>query len=223
MLVARAGIDGGVNGRWIQKVGTGFEVKASTNSHLAEPQRNMHEGSIDYTGMNWAASAKLAWQGAWLFAGSLTKRMPFVPQLQLGGDVTVVAANGGICIGSGGLRWAEDKDAFNATLSRSPDPRTGSSKNECKLSYVRKVTDRLSLGTEYQYSHPDMESGLQMGYEYTFRQARVQGLLDTEGKVSCCVSDFAGFGFSGMIDYIRGDYKFGIMMHVLPQPEQPPP
>ena len=33
------------------------------------------------------------------------------------------------------------------------------------------------------------------------------------------VSDFMGFGLSGQIDYARGDYKFGFMMHVVPQPE----
>lgn len=219
MLVARAGLDGGVNGRWIQKVGTGFELKASSNSHLSEPQRNMHDGSIDYTGKNCSLSAKLAYQGAWVFAGAFTQRV--LPQLQLGGDLTLVAVNGCTSIGQVGLRWAEQKDIFAASLSRSPDPKSpqGSNAHECKLSYVRKVTDRLSLGTEYKYSHPDKESGLQMGYEYTFRQARIQGLLDTDGKVSCCVSDFVGFGFSGMIDYFRGDYKFGVMMHVLPQQE----
>merc|ERR1719265_1956462 len=122
------------------------------------------------------------------------------------------------------LRWAEGKDNFTAIVNRTPDPRhQNMNTHECKLSYVRKVTDRLSLGTEYKYSHPDKESGLQMGYEYTFRQARIQGLVDTEGKVSCCVSDFVGFGFSGMIDYFRGDYKFGVVMHVLPQPDQQPP
>jgi hypothetical protein len=28
-----------------------------------------------------------------------------------------------------------------------------------------------------------------------------------QGKVSCCVHDAMGFGFSGVIDYARGDYK----------------
>jgi mitochondrial import receptor subunit TOM40 len=223
MLVARAGLDGGVNGRWIQKVGTGWELKTSSNSHLGEPQRNMHEGSLEYTGKNCTLAGKLAWQGAWLFGASFTQRI--LPQLQLGGDLTLVAVNGCTSIGQIGMRYTEGKDIFGASLSRTPDPKSqmGSLLHECRLHYVRKVTERLSLGTEYKYSHPDKDSALQMGYEYTFRQARVQGLVDTEGKVSCCVSDFVGFGFSGMIDYFRGDYKFGVVMHVLPQPDQQPP
>jgi mitochondrial import receptor subunit TOM40 len=82
---------------------------------------------------------------------------------------------------------------------------------------VKRVSDRLSLGVELESSLPDKDSSLKMGYDYTFRQARVQGMLDTAGKVSCFVSDFMGFGVSGMIDYIRGDYKFGFMMHIVPQ------
>lgn len=221
MLVARIGLDGGVNGRAVQKVGTSTEVKVSSNSHLGEPQRNAHEGSLEYSGENWTTAGKLSWQGAWLLSGAFSQRI--TPSLHLGGDLLFVTANG-ISIGQVGARWAEGRDIFTTTISRTPDMKTGLSNiHETRLQYVRKLTERLSLGTEYKYSHPDKESSLQLGYEYTFRQARVQGLLDTDGKVSCCVQDFVGFGFSGMIDYVKGDYKFGVVMHVLPQPDQPPP
>lgn len=221
MLVARTGLDGSVNGRAIQKVGSGWEVKCSSNSHLKDPQRNMHEGSLEFTGSEMTLGGKLAWQGAWLMGGSFTQRI--VPSFHLGGDLTLVMVNGVTSIGQIGARYAQGKDIFTATLSRTPDPKSpgGENLHEGRLQYVRKVTDRLSLGCEYKYSHPDKDSGLSMAYEYAFRNARVQGLLDTDGKVSCCVSDFMGYGFSGMIDYARGDYKFGVVMHVLPQPEQP--
>jgi len=217
VMIARAGLDGGVNARAIQKLGSCCEVKMSSNSHLKDPQRNMHEGAFEFTGTQRTLAAKLAWQGAWLMGGSFTQRI--LPSLQCGGDVTLVAVNGLTSIGQLAARYSQGKDIFNATLSRTPDPRSpGAQLHECRLQYVRKVTERLVLGSEFKYSS-DRESGLQMGYEYTFRNARVQGLVDTDGKVSCSVQDFTGFGFSGMIDYVRGDYKFGVMMHVLPQPE----
>lgn len=219
MLVARAGLDGAVNGRAFRKVGNGWEVKASSNSHLKDAQRNMHEGDIQYQAKHWTAAGKVAWQGAWLLGGSFTQRI--IPCLQLGGELTMVAVNG-VTIGQLGARYSSGKDIFTALLTRTPDPKSmmpSSNMHEGRLQYVRKVTDRLSLGSEYKFSYPDKESGMSMAYEYTFRQARVQGNLDTDGKVSCCVSDFTGFGFSGMIDYFRGDYKFGLVMHVLPQPE----
>lgn len=218
VLVARAGLDGGVNGRAVQKLGDCWEIKGSSNSHLKDPQRNMHEGSLEYTGSEMTMAAKLAFQGAWLMGGAFTQRI--VPSLQLGGDLTLIGVNGVTSIGQIGLRWGAGKDVFTAALSRTPDPRLpGTQSHECRLQYVRKISDRLMLGSEFKFSHPDRESGLSLAYEYTFRQARIQGLLDTDGKVSCSVSDFTGFGFSGMIDYARGDYKFGVMMHVLPQQE----
>lgn len=217
VMVARAGLDGSVNGRGTQKLGSSWEIKGSSNSHLKDPQRNMHEGSLEYTGSERTFATKLAFQGAWLMGGSYTQRI--VPSLQLGGDMTLIGVNGVTSIGQIGMRWAKNRDVFTAALSRTPDPRTGSQSHECRLQYVRKISDRLSLASELKLSHPDRESGLQLAYEYTFRQARIQGLVDTDGKVSCSVQDFTGFGFSGMIDYMRGDYKFGVMMHVLPQQE----
>jgi len=219
MLVARAGLDGGVNGRAVQKVGSCWELKASSNSHLKDPHRNMHEGSIEYTGTQRAFAGKLAWQGAWLTGGAFTQKI--LPSLSVGGDLTLVGVNGITTIGQGGLRYADGKNTFTAAMTRTPDPKQPPGKHihEARMQYVRKITDRLSLGSEYKLAFPDKESGLSMGYEYSFRQARIQGLLDTDGKVSCCVSDYTGFGFSGMIDYARGDYKFGVVMHVLPQPE----
>merc|ERR1719162_56340 len=95
--------------------------------------------------------------------------------------------------------------------------------HELKAQYVHKLSPRLSLGTEYKVSFPDRESGLSMGYEYSLNAARIQGLIDTDGKVSCSVMDYSNFGFSGMIDYARGDYKFGVQMNIHPQPEQQPP
>ncbi|CAJ1378792.1 unnamed protein product [Effrenium voratum] len=220
VLVARTGLDGGVNARVIQKFGKCWEVKCSSNSDLKDAQRNMHEGTVEYTGPQRALCGKLAWQGAWLAGGSFVQKL--LPQLHLGGDLTLVGVNGVTSIGQVGMRYAEGKNIVSATLNRTPDPRIPGAPNqlhELRMQFVRKVTERLSLGTEFKFSYPDKESGLSLGYEYLFRNARIQGLLDTDGKVSCSVHDMTGFGFSGMIDYARGDYKFGMVMHVLPQPE----
>jgi len=214
MMVARVGLDGGVNGRLIQKLGSSAEFKASSQSHLKDPMRNMYDSSLECSGKNWAATGKVAWQGAWLMGGSFTQRL--MQQLQVGGDLTLVKVQGIMAIGQAGVRYADGKDTFTAAMTRQPDPRTGMNISETRFSYVRRISERLSLGTEFKYSHPDKESGLSMAYEYAFRNARVQGLLDTDGKVSCCVQDYQGLGMSGMIDYMKGDYKFGVLMHVMP-------
>lgn len=218
-LCARAGLDGDVHARLVQKIGSSVELKASTNSHLKEIQGNVHEGSVDITGRSYTLQGKLAWQGAWLLGGAYMQQL--TSALQLGGDLNLIGVNGITSIGQIGMRWAEGKDCVTGLLSRSPA--TGENLDELRLHYVRKVTDRLSLGTELKYTYPDIQSGMSLGYEYTLRQARIQGLLDTAGKVSCSIQDFTGFGFSGVIDYVKSDYKFGMVMHFLPQPEQPPP
>mmetsp|Transcript_67576 Transcript_67576/g.187305 ORF Transcript_67576/g.187305 Transcript_67576/m.187305 type:complete len:356 (+) Transcript_67576:66-1133(+) len=223
VMMARIGLDRGVHGRLVQKLGTGWELKASSQANLKDKQRNMHDASVEYNGKDWTFGAKLAWQGAWLGGGSFTQRI--LPSLQIGGDLTCVMVNNIMMIWQLGARWSAGKDVFTASWGIQPDPKSpmGGMVNEIRLAYARKVTERLSLGTEYKISHPDKDSGLSMAYEYAFRNARVQGLLDTDGKVSCCVSDYQGFGFSGMIDYARGDYKFGMLMHVMPPEEGGPP
>jgi len=220
LMVARVGLDGGVNGRVIRKFDSGFELKASSNSHRKDPQRNMHESSLEYTGKDWTFATKLAWQGAWLGGGSFTQRI--LPSLQLGGDLTFVAVNNIMMIGQLGMRWSEGKDVLTMSLNQQPNPKSpvGAGLYEFRAQYLRRLSDRLSLGTEFKYTHPDKDSSLSLAYEYAFRNARLQGLLDADGRVSCCVSDYQGLGFSGMIDYVRGDYKFGVLMHIMPPDQQ---
>lgn len=222
VLVSRIGLDGGVNGRVVQKVGQGMELKGTAQSHMKDPQRNMYDAAVDYTGKDWTGGLKVAWQGALLGGGSFSQRI--LPTLHVGGDVTAVAVNNLMVICQGGLRYSDGKDTVVAAVTRQPDPKSpvGACVHELKMQYTRRFSDRLALGAEYKYSHPTMESGLSAAYEYTFRNAHVQGLLDTDGKVSCCVFDMQGLGFSGMIDYVRGDYKFGVVMQVMP-PDQGQP
>jgi len=220
LLVGRYGIDGVVNGRIAKTLAKGLEFKANVNSSLKEEQRNMYELSLDYANKEWASSLKLAWQGAWLLNGSFSQVI--TPNLQMGGDLTWIAANGA-SIGAIGARYAKGNNILTCQLSRQPDFKSPAglttSLHSGKVQYVRKVTDRLSLASEYELAPTDLQSGMKVGYEYLFRQARVQGLIDTGGKVSVVAQDFSGFGVSGVIDYWRGDYKFGFMMHVVPQPE----
>eukprot|EP00932_Pfiesteria_piscicida_P008306 SRR837773.18679.p2 GENE.SRR837773.18679~~SRR837773.18679.p2 ORF type:complete len:243 (-),score=97.49 SRR837773.18679:84-752(-) len=221
-MFARVGLDGGVNGRWIQKIGSGFELKASSQSHLQDPQRNMHDASFEYTGKDWTGGVKAAWQGALLTGGSFTQRL--MQSLHVGGDVMCVMVQNPIIISQVGARWSDYGHIVTLNVCRQPDMKSPIPRamHEVKLQYCRKVSERLTLGTEFKYSHPDRESGLSMAYEYAFRNARVQGLVDTDGRVSCSVFDMQGMGFSGMIDYFRGDYKFGVALQIVP-PEGPPP
>ncbi|PFH37461.1 putative eukaryotic porin [Besnoitia besnoiti] len=223
--MARMNSDGFLQARFIKAITKTFDVKFNSNSSLNEDARDkaMYEISFDKLGSDWAANLKLAWQGTWILNGLFSQVI--TPKLQLGGELTWVAATG-ISMGSFGARYtADENNTITCQVGVGPDFSSpmgfASDVYSTKAQYVRKVTDRLSMGTELEYSHPDMSSAMRVGWQYLFRQARVQGLVDTAGRVSMFAQDYNGFGLSGMIDYWHGDYKFGFQMNVVPPPPQP--
>ncbi|CDI84444.1 eukaryotic porin domain-containing protein, putative [Eimeria acervulina] len=223
--MAKLGTDGSLQGRLIKTLCQSADLKLNFNSSLKDDQRNFYEISLDNTGRDWASSLKLAWQSCWILDGMFSQVL--TPKLQAGCEITYVGANGASMLAVGGRYNLDKQSVVSCQLSQQPDFKspTGLTKltHSCKVQYARKVTDRLSMATEYEYSHPETESALRLGWEYLFRQARVQGLIDTGGRISVFAQDYNGFGVSGLIDYWRGTYKFGFLMHVVPPPDGPPP
>ena len=218
-LTARAGIDGSLNGRFGTKISDAVDAKVTLSSSLKDAQRHAPEAELCYSGKHSHTMLKTVHQGTWILNGSHSQEI--TDNLWLGTELTYIPLNG-VSITSFGARFVDGPHVFSMNVGQQPNFR-GKSPNEClssiKAQYIKKVSDRLSVGVELEGSVPDMESGLRAGYEFSFKQARVQGMLDTAGRVSCCVSDMMGFGVSGMIDYVRNEYKFGFMMHIVPQPE----
>eukprot|EP00920_Eleutheroschizon_duboscqi_P019583 GHVT01046733.1.p1 GENE.GHVT01046733.1~~GHVT01046733.1.p1 ORF type:complete len:248 (+),score=35.45 GHVT01046733.1:44-745(+) len=223
------GLDGTLSGRLMKRFSPSFEVKSTFQSSLSEEQSNVYEVSLDNMGKDWASSVKFVWQGCWVLNGMLSQVI--TKNLQLGGELTWIAANGA-SMGAVGARWASERDIFTGTLNRLPDfksPRGLTNQvHSLRMQYVRKVTPRLAMASELEVSDNDYDSSMKVGWQYLFRHARVQGQIDTGGRVSMFAEDFSGFGVSGTIDFWRGDYRFGFMMHVLPPPENaqqgsPPP
>jgi mitochondrial import receptor subunit TOM40 len=216
---ARVGLDSSINGRLGTKLTDSVEVKIGGSSNLRDSQRNALELEASYSGSSITSQLKLLHQNTWIVSGAFTQEIS--DNLWLGTELTYIPVNG-VSITSYGGRYVAGPHVINATIGQSPDFKGRSpidASTSLKVQYVKKVSDRLSLGVELETSLPEKESALKCGYDYTFRQARVQGMIDTSGKVSCFVSDYMGFGVSGMIDYVKGDYRFGFMMHIAPQPE----
>ncbi|KAL8448338.1 hypothetical protein Emed_003868 [Eimeria media] len=221
--VAKFGTDGSLQGRLIKTLCPSADVKVNFNSSLKDEQRNFYELSLDNTGRDWASSVKLAWQSCWILDGMFSQVL--TPRLQAGCEITYVGANGASMFAVGGRYNLDKSSVLSCQLTQQPDFKSpiGLTKltHSCKVQYARKVTDRLSMATECEYSYPDTESALRVGWEYLFRQARVQGLIDSCGRISVFAQDYSGFGVSGQIDYWRGTYKFGFLMHVVPPPDAP--
>lgn len=216
--MGKMSLDGMLNARAIKKVwGPYCDLKFNAGSDLNEPARNMYEIASDMNFSKLSTSMKLVYQGIWIMNGAFSQMI--TPNLHMGGELTYLNLHGGASMGTLGFRYSAGADTLSATLGRTPDfknPISASPVHGLRAQYMRKISDRLSLGTEYEYSHPDHESALRIGYEYNFKNSRVQGLLDTAGKVSCYINYFQGFGFSGMIDYPNNDYRFGFLMHYFP-------
>ncbi|CDJ58562.1 eukaryotic porin domain-containing protein, putative [Eimeria maxima] len=222
--MAKLGTDGSLQGRLIKTLCQSADLKLNFNSSLKDEQRNFYEISLDNTGRDWASSLKLAWQSCWILDGMFSQVL--TPKLQAGCEITY-GANGASMLAVGSRYNLDKQSVVSCQLSQQPDFKSpaGLTKltHSCKVQYTRKVTDRLSMATEFEYSHPETESALRLGWEYLFRQARVQGLIDTCGRISVFAQDYNGFGVSGLIDYWRGTYKFGFLMHVVPPPDAAPP
>eukprot|EP00914_Ancora_sagittata_P017643 GHVO01034702.1.p2 GENE.GHVO01034702.1~~GHVO01034702.1.p2 ORF type:complete len:128 (-),score=0.88 GHVO01034702.1:50-433(-) len=121
-----------------------------------------------------------------------------------------------------GGRYSRGKNVLSALVSRQPNFSEGKPYPACgeghsiKVDVYHKVSDRLSLGTELEYSYPTEESSLRLASEYMFRNSRVQASVDSGGKLSVLAQDASGVGVSGVADYWRDEYRLGLSLQVSP-------
>ncbi|KAH7647002.1 mitochondrial import receptor subunit tom40 [Cryptosporidium bovis] len=221
IVLGRVNNEGIVSGRVSHSINDSIETRISVNSSLRDENKNMGEISLDYNGFRSSYSLKFAYQGMYLINGSFSQLI--TNSLQLGGDLTLVTANN-TSIMSIGSRYQKGKNIFFSQITRQPDfsssVRMLSNVHSIKSTFFRKVSERLSLASEFETSIPSYESTLRFGYEYLFKTARIQGVVDTYGKISLLCQDNKGFGVSGVIDYFKDEYKFGFMMQFAPQDKE---
>merc|ERR1719262_1854171 len=121
-------------------------------SSLKDPHKNVFELGFEQIGFDWTAAAKLGWQGTWLLNGSYTQEI--TRNLTLGTDLMWFSVNGA-SVGSLAFRYTPGQDIFFGQYTRSPDFKSGpaskGSVNQTKLCYARKVSDRLTLGSELEF------------------------------------------------------------------------
>ncbi|ETW44285.1 hypothetical protein PFNF135_01534 [Plasmodium falciparum NF135/5.C10] len=222
LMISRINIDGSVNGRFCKKINNNIDCKLNFNTYAKNDTRNMYEMSLEVNKPLYTYNFKSIWQGAWIFNTSYTQLL--TKKLQAGVDLTYIASN---CasIGSFGLRYNYKNNVLTMQIVRQPNFKSPefmlNQTHLYKIQYAKKISDRLSLGTELEITPQTKESAMRLGWDYSFRHAKVQGSIDTSGKISVFTQDYSGFGVSGYIDYLNNDYKFGFMMHISPSQEQP--
>lgn len=224
LVMAKIGLDGNVVARALVKFNKNFEVRANTNSRLKFDNQNAFEIGADYVSDSWTASLKSAWQGTWIWNVAYTHQI--LPSLSVGSELTYININGA-SIGSLAARYVAGDNIITCQLTRQPNFKLADfTKHEvtcARVQYTRKVNDRLSLAAELELTPGSKDSALRAGWDYMFRHARVQGNIDSCGRIAMQAQDFSGFGVSGCIDYWNNIYRFGFMMHLLPPPEQKGP
>jgi len=227
VVAARVGSDGMLSGRLSRKLFGGVDMKCQLGVNMTDTDRSSLECGVDVVRRDWTTAVKTMWQGAWILNGSFSQVL--TPKLQLGGDLLWVKTSGA-SIGTVGGRYSPDagSNIFTGQITRQPDFKSGlgnlRNMHSLRMQHYRKVSDRLSLASEFEFSHPDNESSLKFGYEYTFRQARVSGFVDSGGRVTAVAQDYSGMGASGMVDHLQGIYKFGFFFNsATPPPETTPP
>ncbi|XP_058107623.1 mitochondrial import receptor subunit TOM40-1-like isoform X2 [Magnolia sinica] len=86
------------------------------------------------------------------------------------------------------------------------------------LSYVQKVSEKVSLASDFLYNPMTRDATASVGYDYMLRQSRLRGKLDSNGCVGALLEERLNMGvnflLSAEIDHKKKDYKFGFGMTI---------
>ncbi|XP_058008326.1 mitochondrial import receptor subunit TOM40-1 isoform X2 [Hevea brasiliensis] len=81
------------------------------------------------------------------------------------------------------------------------------------LSYVQKVSEKVSLATDFMYNYMSRDVTASVGYDYILRQARLRGKIDSNGCAAAFLEERLNMGLnfilSAELDHKKKDYKFG--------------
>mmetsp|Transcript_47072 Transcript_47072/g.106611 ORF Transcript_47072/g.106611 Transcript_47072/m.106611 type:complete len:240 (-) Transcript_47072:117-836(-) len=236
------GLDGSRMVRCVSKIGQASELMFVFNSERGSrgPPMTVVEFEGTATGSDWTASVKPGYQPSVPTLEASVSQM-VTPGFHVGAKLLglLPPSNPGMMPppwGSATImsRYTNGDHTVNVSYERGSDQENMKPvKHSLKATYHHKATSvqnrpRLNLATEFEVSQTQgipasqggVSSSLRMGCEWFFFQARVQGLLDSTGKVKSTIQSNL-YGFSAEADLWNGDYKFGFMLQVMPQ--EPPP
>ncbi|XP_072976610.1 mitochondrial import receptor subunit TOM40-1-like [Typha angustifolia] len=203
MLVGRILTDGRLNAR--VKCDLADNLSMKINAQLTnEPHFSQGMFNFDYKGKDYRTQFQIgnnAFYGA-NYIQSVT------PHLSLGSEVFWLGHQRKSGIGFA-ARYNTDKMVATAQVA---------STGIVALSYVQKVSEKVSLASDFMYNHMTRDVTSSFGYDYILRQCRLRGKLDSNGVVSAFLEERLNMGvnfiLSAEIDHSKKDYKFGFGMTV---------
>ncbi|RID80156.1 hypothetical protein BRARA_A02838 [Brassica rapa] len=125
------------------------------------------------------------------------------PRLSLGGEVfwAGVPRKSGIGYAA---RYETDQMVASAQVA---------STGNVVMNYVQKISEKVSLATDFVYNYFSRDVVASVGYDYILRQSRVRGKIDSNGVTSALLEERLSMGLnfllSAEVDHKKKDYKFG--------------
>ncbi|KAK4608766.1 hypothetical protein RGQ29_002240 [Quercus rubra] len=198
MLVGRVLTDGRLTARLKCDLIENLSLKA--NAQLTnEPHMSHGIAYFDYKGKDYRAQFQLG-NGA-LFGANYIQSV--TPNLCLGGEVFWAGQHRKSGIGYA-ARYNTDKMVATGQVA---------STGMVALSYVQKVSEKVSLASDFMYNYMSRDVTASVGYDYILRQCRLRWKIDSNGCTSAFLEERLQMGLnfilSAEIDHKKEDYKFG--------------
>ncbi|KAF3548469.1 hypothetical protein DY000_02004626 [Brassica cretica] len=169
-----------------------------------EPHMSHAMFNFDYMGSDYRAQFQLG-NGALVGA---TYIQSVTHRLSLGGEVfwAGVPRKSGL-----GYAARYETDKMVATAQAASTGTIG-------MNYVQKISDKVSLATDFAYNYLSRDVVASLGYDYILRQSRVRGKIDSNGVASALLEERLSMGLnfllSAELDHKKKDYKFGFGLTV---------
>ncbi|KAL3517922.1 hypothetical protein ACH5RR_020511 [Cinchona calisaya] len=203
MLIGRIMTDGRLNARIKCDLSENLILKASAQL-TNEPHMSNGMAIFDYKGKDFRSQFQLG-SGS-LFSASYIQSV--TPNLSLGGEVFWTGQHRKSGIGYA-ARYNNDKMVATGQVV---------STGMVMLSYVQKLSEKVSLASDFMCNYMSRDVTASFGYDYILRQCRLRGKIDSNGCVGALLEERLNMGvnfiLSAEIDHRKKDYKFGFGLTV---------
>ncbi|KAL3653213.1 hypothetical protein CASFOL_002894 [Castilleja foliolosa] len=198
MLLGRVMTDGRLNARLKCDLAENLTLKG--NAQLtSEPHMSHGLFNLDYKGSDYRAQLQLG-NGGLIGANYIQS---VTRSLSLGSEVFWSGQHRKSGIGYA-ARYNTDKMVATGQVASS---------GMVSLSYVQKVSEKVSLAADFMYNYMSRDVTASFGYDFILRQSRVRGKVDSNGVVSAFLEERLSMGLnfilSAEIDHGKKGNKFG--------------
>jgi mitochondrial import receptor subunit TOM40 len=203
MMIGKVFTDGRLTGRVKYDVSDALSLKLQTQL-TKEKGYSQVMLDVDAKGLDWQAQLKLG-NGAFYGCNYIQS---VTPALSLGGEAFWLGAQRKSGVGVA-ARHATESAVSTAQLA---------STGLISLTYVQKVSEKVSLASDFMYNWNSREATASCGYDYVLRQCRLRARVDSHGSVAAFLEEHLNIGvnflLSAEVDHAKKDYKFGFGMTI---------